>query len=63
MCTNEISIYRFPEKIKKLFQKYYPEVSPITYGNLLSYIEDIFASTNPYVNEEDPIPERGGVNG
>ena len=42
---NKISIYEFPEKVKKMYIKHYPEDIDITYGNLLRKIDNSLDST------------------
>ena len=32
---NRLSIERWPERVKRLYQKYHPEDKDVTYGNLL----------------------------
>lgn len=37
---NEMLIYEFPERIKEIYQKHFPEDENITYGNLLDKIDE-----------------------
>ena len=51
---NRLSLYRWPERLKSLYKKYFSTSSPITYENLFSLTEDAFSSH--WVEETDEIP-------
>jgi len=37
---NRLLIERWPERVKRLYKKYYPEDKDVTYGNLLEKVEE-----------------------
>jgi len=45
---NRLSIERWPERVKRLYQKYHPEDKDVTYGNLLEKIEEAIEEGNKY---------------
>lgn len=37
---NKFSAYRFPERIKRIYQKHFPNDENVTYGNLIMKIDE-----------------------
>ena len=57
---NRLSIERWPERIKRLYKKYYPEDDNVTYGNLIEKIDNALKNgggkgTVPFSNIFDCI--------